>query len=101
FRSSGGRVGISPLYESARIERSAGSQGSTRLSGGISLCYKAYMRKWMRDRLKRRKKADPKADDSKTSQAPLQPAYFEAREAATSEASEKEVVPSNEDQDEG
>jgi predicted kinase len=59
------------------------------------------MRKWMRDRLKRRKKADPKADDSKTSQAPLQPAYFEAREAATSEASEKEVVPSNEDEDEG
>ena len=55
----------------------------------------------MRDRLKRRKKADPKADDSKTSQAPLQPAYFEAREGANSEASEKEVVPSNEDEDEG
>jgi len=59
------------------------------------------MRKWMRDRLKRRKKADPKADDSKTSQAPLQPAYFEAREGANSEASEKEVAPANDDQDEG
>jgi predicted kinase len=59
------------------------------------------MRKWMRDRLKRRKKTDPKADDSKTSQAPLQPAYFEAREGATSEASEKEVAPASEDRDEG
>ena len=59
------------------------------------------MRKWMRDRLKRRKKADPKADDSKTSQAPLQPAYFEAREGANWEASEKEVAPANDDQDEG
>ena len=59
------------------------------------------MRKWMRDRLKRRKKTDPKADDSKTSQAPLQPAYFEAREGATSEVGERDVAPTNEDRDAG
>ncbi len=68
------------VREKMRIERTLAAEGSSRLSAGISLCYKAYMRKWMRERLKRRKKADPKAEDSKTRQAPLQPAYFEARE---------------------
>ncbi len=41
-----------------------------------SLCYKPFMRKWMRDRLKRRKKNTEAAEAP--SQAPLQPAYFEA-----------------------
>jgi predicted kinase len=41
------------------------------------MCYKPYMRKWMSDRLKRRKKPkEPKA--SEPAQAPLQPAYFDA-----------------------
>ena len=40
------------------------------------LCYKPYMRKWMQDKLKRRKKS---AEDQAagTQPAPLQPAYFE------------------------
>jgi predicted kinase len=44
-----------------------------------SLCYKPYMRKWMRDKLKRRKKSE---DDAGTKPAPLQPAYFEAEPGA-------------------
>jgi predicted kinase len=44
------------------------------------MCYKPYMRKWMSDRLKRRKK--PKeAKPSEPAQAPLQPAYFDADSA--------------------
>src|SRR5437588_1584219 len=45
------------------------------------LCYKPDMRKWMRDRLQRRKKKAPE----KTGQAPpppLQPAYFDAEQSA-------------------
>jgi predicted kinase len=40
------------------------------------LCYKPYMRKWMQDKLKRRKKS---AEDQAAGNqpAPLQPAYFE------------------------
>ena len=48
------------------------------------------MRKWMRERLKRRKKADTKAEGSEPSKAPLQPAYFEAGEGSH----EKEPVES-------
>jgi predicted kinase len=57
-----------------------------------SVCYKPYMRKWMSDRLKRRKK--PKeSKPSEPTQAPLQPAYFdaEAAPAESSKASEPEV----------
>lgn len=39
------------------------------------MCYKPYMRKWMRDRLKRRKK---NVEETAAQPAPLQPAYFEA-----------------------
>jgi predicted kinase len=39
------------------------------------MCYKPYMRKWMRDRLKRRKK---NTEEAAAQPAPLQPAYFEA-----------------------
>ena len=38
------------------------------------MCYKPYMRKWMRERLKRRKKTD---EENAARPAPLQPAYFE------------------------
>jgi predicted kinase len=44
------------------------------------MCYKPYMRKWMSDRLKRRKKPQ-EAKPSEPAQAPLQPAYFEADSA--------------------
>jgi predicted kinase len=61
-----------------------------------SLCYKPYMRKWMRDKLKRRKKSE---DDAGAKPAPLQPAYFEAEpgaeppEAPGSERTLKEPSP--------
>lgn len=58
------------------------AQGSGTLSTGLSLCYKACMRKWMRDRLKRRKTAEQKTSDTESTQAPLQPAYFEAQDPA-------------------
>jgi predicted kinase len=46
------------------------------LPATLLVCYKPCMRKWMRDRLKRKKKTD----DTKTESgpAPLQPAYFDA-----------------------
>lgn len=40
------------------------------------MCYKPYMRKWMRERLNRRKKSTS-TEASETKAAPLQPAYFE------------------------
>ena len=40
------------------------------------MCYKPYMRKWMSERLKRRKKSK-EAKPSEPAQAPLQPAYFD------------------------
>ncbi|HUO16427.1 MAG TPA: AAA family ATPase [Verrucomicrobiae bacterium] len=48
------------------------------------------MRKWMRDRIQRRKKktAEP---ETKSALPPLQPAYFEAEQAATSESPEAEA----------
>jgi len=42
------------------------------------MCYKRYMRKWMAERLKRRKKAQDKKSQE-PAQAPLQPAYFDAQ----------------------
>src|SRR5438552_17284887 len=48
---------------------------STALPTAPSVCYKPNMRKWMRERLKRRKK-DPAKIEEKA--APLHPAYFEA-----------------------
>lgn len=43
----------------------------------MSLCYKAYMRKWMRERMKRRKKPE-ETTGSEPKPVPLQPAYFDA-----------------------
>ena len=56
------------------------------------VCYKPVMRKWMRDRLKRRKQKtqeQPQASDSV--QEPLQPAYFEAEAAPEPEISQPET----------
>ena len=44
-----------------------------------SLCYKPYMRKWMQEKLKRRKKS---AEDASAKPAPLQPAYFDSESEA-------------------
>lgn len=62
------------------------------------MCYKPYMRKWMRDKLKRRKKT---AEEPGTQPAPLQPAYFagesQAPETVTgpnpSQSQRQELVP--------
>jgi predicted kinase len=43
------------------------------------------MRKWMRERLKRRKKTTEETPSSEAAQAPLQPAYFDAHEAPAAE----------------
>jgi predicted kinase len=43
------------------------------------------MRKWMRERLKRRKKTTEETPSSEATQAPLQPAYFDAHEAPAAE----------------
>jgi len=54
------------------------------------MCYKPYMRKWMRDRLKRRKK---NTEETAAQPAPLQPAYFEAEpQAAEPQQVEAEPV---------
>ena len=56
-----------------------------------SLCYKPDMRNWMRDKLKRRKKAKENAAQQP---APLQPAYFEsAAEANEASAEEPAAAP--------
>lgn len=49
------------------------------------------MRKWMRDRLQRRKKKSPEAG-SEPAPPPLQPAYFDANEAAESSPSDVDPV---------
>ena len=43
-----------------------------------SMCYKPSMRKWMRERMQRRKKSQEKAKSSEAQPAPLQPAYFDS-----------------------
>ena len=55
-----------------------------KLPAARPLCYKPYMRKWMRDRLKRRKKPE-ETKPAEAGQAPLQPAYFESNEAPAAE----------------
>src|SRR5215470_6692070 len=71
-----------------------GIRGATgeRLRRCATVCYKRYMRKWMRERLARRKKGDgatPK--EQAKAPAPLQPKYFDAAEA--SQPSEPEPQP--------
>jgi predicted kinase len=57
----------------------------------VSVCYKPYMRKWMSDRLKRRKKTKEKeSKPAEPAQAPLQPAYFDAESAAAEPAKAQE-----------
>src|SRR5207244_3018332 len=64
---------------------------STALPTAPSVCYKPNMRKWMRERLKRRKK-DPAKIEEKA--APLQPAYFEAEATTPAQILHSEAMPS-------
>jgi predicted kinase len=54
--------------------RREGLGESLELPATVRMCYKPYMRKWMREKLKRRKKS---SEEAGTQPAPLQPAYFE------------------------
>ena len=84
FRTTGRSPACEIRHEEVRRARfpPVASQ-SGELPVARSVCYKPYMRKWMSDRLKRRKK--PKeSKPSEPAQAPLQPAYFDA-EAAPAE----------------
>jgi predicted kinase len=49
------------------------------------LCYKPCMRKWMRERLQRRKKKSPEPEGA--TPPPLQPAYFDSDQPAAGEES--------------
>src|SRR6476646_7697512 len=51
------------------------------------------MRKWMRDRLQRRKKK-PEEQESQPAPPPLQPAYFDAKEPSTAEPEVADSEPS-------
>src|SRR5882672_11180074 len=54
-----------------------------RLRRSVPVCYKRYMRKWMRERMTRRKKGDgTPTKEQANAPVPLQPKYFEASEAA-------------------
>jgi len=57
----------------------------------LPMCYKPDMRKWMRDRLKRRKKAS-EAGSGEPAQAPLQPAYFDAGTPSPASLGPEEAV---------
>lgn len=57
-----------------------------------TMCYKPSMRKWMRERIERRKKSQEKAKASEAPPEPLQPAYFDS-EASMPEASVSEEQP--------
>ena len=51
------------------------------------LCYKPFMRKWMRERLQRRKKKSPEPEGA--APPPLQPAYFDSDQPAPAAAGER------------
>ena len=59
-----------------------GDLGGARLPASVTICYKPDMRKWMRDKLKRRKKTP---EEVLAAPAPLQPAYFEAEPERSSQ----------------
>lgn len=56
------------------------------------MCYKRYMRKWISDRAKRRKKA-AESKPSEPAQAPLQPAYFDTASAPAEPSEERAPEP--------
>ena len=57
------------------------------------MCYKRYMRKWMSERLKRRKKpGDTPAKDGSKAPEPLQPRFYDDEPTAASEVREAPAV---------
>jgi len=57
------------------------------------VCYKRYMRKWMSERLKRRKKpGDTPTKDGSKAPEPLQPRFYDDEPTAASEVSEAPAV---------
>jgi predicted kinase len=59
------------------------------------MCYKPSMRKWMRERMQRRKKSQENAKSSEAPPEPLQPAYFDS-ETSMPEATVSEEHPQSE-----
>src|SRR6202051_2696488 len=60
---------------------------SDRLPRPTPVCYKRYMRKWMSERLKRRKKpGETPAKDGTKAPEPLQPRFYDDEPAAAPEA---------------
>ena len=57
------------------------------------MCYKPSMRKWMRDKLKRRKKT---GEEAGSQPAPLQPAYFEPEAGSEDSAEPRATEPTAE-----
>ena len=60
------------------------------------VCYKPIMRKWMRERMKRRKQKTESAQPpqaTSTQEAPLQPAYFDAAASPSERTESAGVVP--------
>ena len=65
--------------------RAPGTQSATapRLPPDAAICYKRYMRKWMRERGKRRKKdGEGQVKEKATAPIPLQPKYFDSEPVA-------------------
>jgi len=54
------------------------------------MCYKAYMRKWMRERMKRRKKPEQTTGTDSKKPVPLQPDYYDAQAGLSSGPVESE-----------
>ena len=50
------------------------------------MCYKAYMRKWMRERIKRRKKPEENPGTESSKPVPLQPDYYDAQASVSGQA---------------
>jgi predicted kinase len=66
------------------------------LLAGARVCYKRYMRKWIRERVKRRKKGPGGAEEKSTAPTPLQPKFYDnepAEPAAKAPAAESQPEP--------
>jgi predicted kinase len=59
----------------------------------MGLCYKAYMRKWMRERVKRRKKPEETPGTESNKPVPLQPDYYDAQSTVTGHTDQPERKP--------
>jgi len=60
-----------------------------------AVCYKPYMRKWMRERIKRRKKGDDKPQEQAAAATPLQPRFYDSEPAPEAQVPEIELQPAS------